>query len=418
MPSAEQTFQNSNNLSFWEKTCRSVFLGILKHLPQGFITVKEQGQLVGQYGNADHDLHAEVNFLSPAVYPKLMFGGSIASGETFTDNLWETPNLTNVIRIFARNLPMLDDWERRFKWLSLPVLKISHFTKRNSTEQAKRNISAHYDLGNKLYSKFLDRSMMYSAAIYPDPNASLAEAQQHKLHTICEKLQLKESDHLVEIGAGWGGLAVHAAKNYGCKVTTTTISEEQYAYATNWIKKEGLEDKITLLKRDYRLLEGTYDKLVSIEMIEAVGKRYLPEFFKKCNSLLKSNGLMLLQSITIDDRRYESYSNSVDFIQKYIFPGGFLPSQLVINEHLKKFSDMSIADVQDIGLDYAQTLHDWFKAFMLQKQPLAEDGYDERFMRMWQYYLNYCEGGFLERVISTAQIVMRKPNYLSDLSRG
>jgi cyclopropane-fatty-acyl-phospholipid synthase len=418
MPQAENTLQPTISLSFWEKTCKSIFLGVLQRLPKGAMTIKENGQIVGEYGDKEHDLHAIVNILSPEAYPKLLFGGSIASGETFTDNLWDTPNLTNVIRIFARNLPMLDAWEKRFKWLTMPANKIGHFANRNSAEQAKRNISAHYDLGNKLYTKFLDRSMMYSAAIYPDPNASLAEAQQHKLHTICEKLQLKESDHLVEIGTGWGGLAVHAAKNYGCKVTTTTISEEQHAYAQAWIDKEGLSDKVTLLKRDYRLLEGQYDKLVSIEMIEAVGKKYLPTFFKKCTSLLKPNGLMLLQSITIDDRRYESYADSVDFIQKYIFPGGFLPSQLVINQNLKKHTDMSIADVQDIGLDYAQTLHDWFEAFMLQKQALAEDGYDDRFMRMWQYYLNYCEGGFLERAISTLQLVMRRPEHTDELSRG
>jgi cyclopropane-fatty-acyl-phospholipid synthase len=300
----------------------------------------------------------------------------------------------------------------------MPALKISHFANRNSAEQAKRNISAHYDLGNKLYSKFLDRSMMYSAAIYPDSNASLAQAQQHKLHTICEKLQLKQTDHLVEIGTGWGGLAIHAAKHYGCKVTTTTISEEQHSYAQQWIDKEGLGDKITLLKKDYRLLDGEYDKLVSIEMIEAVGKRYLTTFFNKCSSLLKPDGLMLLQSITIDDRRHASYSNSVDFIQKYIFPGGYLPSQMIINKHLKNDTDLSIADIQDIGLDYAQTLQDWFVAFMMQKQALAEDGYDDRFMRMWQYYLNYCEGGFLERAISTLQLVMRKPQHRTTLSRG
>lgn len=418
MPQAEQTMQSSITPSFWEKTCRTIFLGVLKRLPHGHMIMKENGHIVGVFGNKEHDLHAEVNILDASAYPKLLFGGSIASGETFTDNLWDTPNLTNVIRIFARNLPMLDEWEKRFKWVTMPALKISHFANRNSAEQAKRNISAHYDLGNKLYSKFLDRSMMYSAAIYPDSNASLAEAQQHKLHTICEKLQLKETDHLVEIGTGWGGLAVHAAKNYGCKVTTTTISEEQHAYAQQWIDKEGLGDKITLLKKDYRLLEGEYDKLVSIEMVEAVGKRYLTTFFKKCSSLLKPDGLMLLQSITIDDRRYESYSNSVDFIQKYIFPGGFLPSQMIINKHLKKDTDMSIADIQDIGLDYAQTLQDWFVAFMMQKQALAEDGYDDRFMRMWQYYLNYCEGGFLERAISTLQLVMRKPQHRETLSRG
>ena len=418
MPLAEQTMQNTTTPNFWERTCRSIFLGVLKRLPQGHMIMKENGQMIGEFGDSAHDLHAEVNILDPSAYPKLLFGGSIASGETFTDNLWETPNLTNVIRIFARNLPLLDEWEKRFKWVTMPALKISHFANRNSAEQAKRNISAHYDLGNKLYSKFLDRSMMYSAAIYPDSNASLAQAQQHKLHTICEKLQLKESDHLLEIGTGWGGLAVHAAKYYGCKVTTTTISEEQHAYAQQWIDKEGLSDKITLLKKDYRLLEGEFDKLVSIEMIEAVGKRYLTTFFKKCSSLLKPDGLMLLQSITIDDRRYDSYSNSVDFIQKYIFPGGFLPSQMVINKHLKNDTDMSISDLQDIGLDYAQTLQDWFVAFTLQKQALAEDGYDDRFMRMWQYYLNYCEGGFLERAISTLQLVMRKPQHRVLLSRG
>lgn len=418
MPQVDQTMQNSITPSMWEKACRSIFLGVVKHLPQGYMTFSENGQVIGQFGNKEHDLHAHINILDASAYPKLLLGGSIASGETFSDNLWDSPNLTNVIRIFARNLPILDAWERRFKWVSMPALKLSHFANRNSAEQAKRNISAHYDLGNKLYTKFLDRSMMYSAAIYPDSNASLAEAQQHKLHTICEKLQLKPSDHLIEIGTGWGGLAIHAAKHYGCKVTTTTISEEQHAYAQQWINNEGLSDKITLLKKDYRLLEGQYDKLVSIEMIEAVGKRYLTTFFNKCSSLLKPDGLMLLQSITIDDRRHESYSKSVDFIQKYIFPGGYLPSQLIINQHLKKDTDLSIADIQDIGLDYAQTLHDWFVAFMTQKQALAEDGYDDRFMRMWQYYLNYCEGGFLERAISTLQLVMRKPEHRSALARN
>jgi cyclopropane-fatty-acyl-phospholipid synthase len=418
MSQAEQTMQNSKSPSAWERACRSIFLGVLKRLPYGYMTMSENGHIIGQFGHKEHDLHAQVNILDASAYPKLLFGGSIASGETFSDNLWDTPNLTNVIRIFARNLPMLDEWEKRFNWITMPALKISHFANRNSADQAKRNISAHYDLGNKLYSKFLDRSMMYSAAIYPDPNASLAQAQQHKLRTICEKLQLKETDHLIEIGTGWGGLAIHAAKHYGCKVTTTTISEEQHAYAQQWIDKEGLGDKITLLKKDYRVLEGEYDKLVSIEMIEAVGKRYLTTFFKKCSSLLKPDGLMLLQSITIDDRRHKSYSNSVDFIQKYIFPGGYLPSQMIINKHLKADTDLSIADIQDIGLDYAQTLQDWFVAFMTQKQALAEDGYDDRFMRMWQYYLNYCEGGFLERAISTLQLVMRKPQHRALLSRG
>ncbi|HCV19150.1 MAG TPA: SAM-dependent methyltransferase, partial [Alteromonas sp.] len=246
---------------------------------------------------------------------------------------------------------------------------------------------------------------------------SLADAQFHKLHTICKKLRLTADDHLIEIGTGWGGLAVHAAKHFGCKVTTTTISEEQFAYANEWVKREGLEDQITLLKKDYRLLEGTYTKLVSIEMIEAVGKPYLNQFFNKCASLLIPDGLMLLQSITIDDRRYDSYHKGVDFIQKHIFPGGFLPSQLVLNQHIKQASDLSIRDMQDIGLDYARTLRDWFNAFVAAKEKLAVHGYDERFARMWEYYLKYCEGGFLERSISTVQLVLSKPRYVDELTR-
>lgn len=418
MSYGEQTLSTSDTISMWERVCRSMFISALKHLPQGNLIIKEQGEVFASLGDEQSELKAEVHILDTAAYPKLLLGGSIASGETFTEKLWDSPNLTNVIRIFARNLPTLDTWERRFKWLTMPMAKIKHIANNNSQSQAKKNIGAHYDLGNRLYTKFLDESMMYSAAVYPDPNASLAEAQQNKLKTICEKLKLSPSDHLLEIGTGWGGLAVYAAKHYGCKVTTTTISEEQYAWAQDWVAKEGLEQQITLLKKDYRLLEGQYDKLVSIEMIEAVGKKYLSNFFTKCSSLLKDDGLMLLQSITIDDRRYDGYADSVDFIQKHIFPGGFLPSQFAINKHVKKHTDMSIRDVHDIGLDYAQTLKHWFEDFMQHKAVLNEEGYDERFMRMWQYYLNYCEGGFLERVISTAQLVLAKPQHRNSLSRG
>jgi cyclopropane-fatty-acyl-phospholipid synthase len=303
------------------------------------------------------------------------------------------------------------------EWLAFPIRKISHLANKNSATGSKKNIAAHYDLGNKLYTRFLDDSMMYSAAIYPSENSTLAQAQIAKLKTICDKLQLVPEDHLIEIGTGWGGLAVFAAKNYGCKVTTTTISDEQHQYTQNLISKEGLEDKITLLKKDYRLLEGKYDKLVSIEMIEAVGKEYLPTFFKKCSSLLKDEGLMVLQAITISDHRFDSYSKSVDFIQKHIFPGGFLPSQLLINQHLKKHTDLMIRDLHDIGLDYARTLKDWHDKLIENKEPLAKDGYDERFMNMWRYYFSYCEGGFLERTISTVQLVISKPAFSNSISR-
>ena len=417
MPNGEQTLVVSSNTSWQHRLCRSIMLKVFASLPQGKMVIKERGVLVDTFGQKDSELHAEIDFQCLSVYQSLLFGGSVASGETFSDGLWTTPNLTNVIRVFARNLPLLDSWESKMEWLAFPIRKISHLANKNSASGSKKNIAAHYDLGNKLYTRFLDDTMMYSSAIYPSINSTLAQAQNAKLKAICDKLQLTSKDHVVEIGTGWGGLAVFAAKNYGCKVTTTTISEEQHQYTQNLINKEGLQDKITLLKEDYRLLEGKYDKLVSIEKIEAVGKEYLPTFFKKCSSLLKDEGLMVLQAITISDHRLESYSKSVDFIQKHIFPGGFLPSQLLINQHLKKHTDLMIRDLHDIGLDYARTLRDWHHKLLENKEPLAEDGYDDRFMNMWRYYFSYCEGGFLERTISTVQLVISKPAFSNSITR-
>jgi len=417
MPNGEQALIVSSNLSWQHKMCRTIMLKVFASLPQGQIMVKEKGILVDTFGQKDSDLHAEIDFQCLSVYQSLLFGGSVASGETFSEGLWTTPNLTNVIRVFARNLPLLDSWESKMEWLAYPIRKISHLANKNSATGSKKNIAAHYDLGNKLYTRFLDDSMMYSSAIYSSESSTLAQAQIAKLKAICDKLQLIPEDHVIEIGTGWGGLAIFAAKNYGCKVTTTTISEEQHRYTQDLINKEGLQDKITLLKKDYRLLEGKYDKLVSIEMIEAVGKEYLPTFFKKCSNLLKDEGLMVLQAITISDHRLESYSKSVDFIQKHIFPGGFLPSQLLINQHLKKHTDLMIRDLHDIGLDYARTLRDWHHKLLENKEPLAKDGYDDRFMNMWRYYFSYCEGGFLERTISTVQLVISKPAFSNSISR-
>ena len=417
MPNGEQALVVSSNASWQHKLCRTIMLKVFASLPQGKMVIKEKGVLVDTFGQKDSELHAEIDFQCLSVYKSLLFGGSVASGETFSEGLWTTPNLTNVIRIFARNLPLLDSWESKMEWLVFPIRKISHLANKNSATGSKKNIAAHYDLGNKLYTRFLDDSMMYSSAIYPSQSSTLAQAQTAKLKAICDKLQLVPEDHMLEIGTGWGGLAIFAAKNYGCKVTTTTISEEQHQYTHDLIKKEGLQDKITLLKQDYRLLEGKYDKLVSIEMIEAVGKKYLPTFFKKCSNLLKDEGLMVLQAITISDHRLESYSKSVDFIQKHIFPGGFLPSQLLINQHLRKHTDLMIRDLHDIGLDYARTLKDWHHKLLENKEPLAKDGYDERFMNMWRYYFSYCEGGFLERTISTVQLVISKPAFSNTISR-
>jgi cyclopropane-fatty-acyl-phospholipid synthase len=415
---SEQVIMSNTSVSMTDKLCRKALLKVFSMLPQGYLVIKENGILVEAYGLSSSDIHAEINILDLSFYRRLLFGGSIASGETYVEGLWETNDLTQVIQIFARNLPILDQWESKLEWLAMPMRQLLHLKRQNTAEQAKKNISAHYDLGNQLYKEFLDTSMMYSAAIYPSETSSLAEAQQYKLRTICEKLKLSKSDHLLEIGTGWGSLAIYAAKHYGCRVTTTTISNEQYDYAQQQIKLNELEGKITLLKDDYRDLTGQFDKLVSIEMIEAVGKKFLPTFFQQCNNLLKHDGLMLLQSITIADQRYDSYSKNVDFIQKHIFPGGFLPSQFVINQHFKTYTNMMIADLQDIGLDYAYTLRDWRNNFNDNQNKLSQLGYDDRFKKLWRYYLSYCEGGFLERAISTVQLVMCKPGYRDALSRG
>lgn len=413
----EQALPMARDLSFWQRASRNLLLAILSQLKEGGLTIQETDGTRLQFGDSQSELQAHIKVLHPDFYPRILVGGSIGAGEGYVDQLWDSQDLTAVIRLFSRNMALMDRIEAKFAWLLKPIKWSIHWRQRNTKRQARKNIGAHYDLGNALYERFLDPSMMYSAAIYPRPDATLAEAQQHKLKVICEKLQLTEHDHLLEIGTGWGSLAIYAAQHYGCKVTTTTISEEQYAYAKQRVEALGLGDRIELLKKDYRLLTGHYDKLVSIEMIEAVGKQYLPQFFLQCGKLLKENGLMLLQSITISDQRYDSYKNDLDFIQKHIFPGGFLPSQLVINQLLKSETDMNLRDCQDIGLDYARTLHDWHMALLENKGPLAEVGYDERFIRLWRFYFCYCEGGFRERVISTVQLLFSKPGYRHAIHR-
>ncbi len=412
MYSGEQALTSVTALDLSERMARASLFKLLHRLERGELLIKEQGVLVERFGCADAGLKAEINILDLRVYKQLLAGGSIAAGETYADGGWESPDLTAVIRIFARHLTMLDAWEAKMRWLVEPIRKLQHWRRRNDKVQARRNIAAHYDLGNELYRRFLDQQMQYSSAIFPSADASLEQAQQEKLRQICEKLQLTPADHLLEIGTGWGGLAIYAARHYGCRVTTTTISEEQYQWAQTWVAREQLEDKITLLKQDYRELSGQFDKLVSIEMIEAVGERYLPTFFTQCSALLKEDGLMLLQSITISDHRFESYRSSVDFIQQYIFPGGFLPSQLILNQHLKRYTDMVVTDLHDIGIDYARTLNHWHRRFNAAQPELGELGYDRRFFNLWRYYFCYCEGGFLERTISTVQLLLAKPRHL------
>ncbi len=341
-------------------------------------------------------------------YVRSLLGGNTGAGEAFVNGWWTTPDITAVTRFFARNLEMMDNWSRRFGWLLKPLSLLRLMLRSNSRNQAKKNILAHYDLGNSLYQSFLDPRMQYSSAIYPTAETSLAQAQEAKLRRLCEQLQLSPDDHLLEVGTGWGGLAIFAASHYGCKVTTTTISDAQLAWAREEVARQGLDDRIELLDKDYRLLEGHYDKIVSVEMIEAVGRRYLPGFFSKLNSLLKPGGLLMLQAITMADQRFKAYCRSEDFIQKHIFPGGFLPSMSLMSDIIARQTELVVRDVHDIGLDYARTLADWKRNFLENIDAIKAEGYDQRFCNLWLYYLGYCEGGFLERRISTVQLLASK----------
>ena len=354
-------------------------------------------------------IHAEICVHDPKFYRFIVFGGSIGSSEAFMSGYWSSPNLTNVIRLFAVNAHLTDELESKFNFLIRPFFRVIHYLNKNSQRNSKRNISAHYDLSNKFFKLFLDVTMMYSSAIFKTSNQTLKAASLNKLNIICQKLNLKPTDHVVEIGSGWGGFAIFAAENYGCKVTTTTISQQQYSYTRNLINKKKLEKKITLLFEDYRNLEGRYDKLVSIEMIEAVGHHYYHEYFKKINSLLKPDGIALIQAITIRDQRYSQALQNVDFIQKYIFPGSCIPSIEIIQKNLTKETDMIISDLENINHHYAKTLNLWQKTFNKNHNKIIKLGFDERFIRMWNFYFSYCEGGFAERVINDFHILMSKP---------
>ncbi len=411
------------SLTSWQQGARTMVLKSLRLIKIGSLTLEENfaGQsgmsnqnvsnqgTMEQFGFAHDDqpqAHIRVNH--PDFYASVLKGGSIAAAEAYMDGWWDSPNLTAVTELMARNLNALDQLEAQSSMLVRAMNKVGHWLKRNSIGRAKQNIEAHYDLGNDLYQTFLDQRMLYSSALYLNTNDSLEQAQMQKMERLCQQLQLTANDHVIEIGTGWGAMAIYMAQHYGCRVTTTTISEQQYAYAQAEIQRLGLREQITLLKQDYRLLDGQFDKLVSIEMIEAVGKSYLPSYIAKCQSLLKPGGRMAIQAITIADQRFDDYSNNVDFIQKYIFPGGFLPSITVLTQMAMRHTDFIVRDVFDLGLDYAQTLADWRHRFEASLNKVKLLGYDERFVRMWRYYLCYCEGGFKARTISTIHMTLQR----------
>ena len=383
----------------------------LASLRNGQIVVTENGRHES-FGavTEDQPLTVQLTINDPRFYSDIAFGGAVGAGESYIQGYWSCNELTTLVRILVKNRDVLLDMDAGTAHLTRPLQKIFHWLNRNTRSGSQRNIAAHYDLGNDFYALWLDERMMYSSAIFEHVDMSLEAASIAKLDRICRKLNLSPRDHVLEIGTGWGGLAIYAAENYGCRVTTTTISAQQHDYAKDAIAKAGLEDRIILLQRDYRDLEGQYDKLVSIEMIEAVGHEYHDTYFRKCCGLLKRDGVMLLQAITIADQHYERATKTVDFIKRFIFPGGCLTSVTAMSDTLTRVTDMRIVDLEDIGPHYATTLHRWRERFFSNIDRVRGMGFSEEFIRMWQYYLCYCEGGFLERAIGNVQMLMMRPD--------
>jgi len=382
----------------------------LEGIRDGRIAVLERGARL-EYGapSTRCPLEATIEVHDPRFWSELAFGGSIGAGEAYMEGYWSADDLTALVRILLANREVLDGMETGLARLSAPLQKGLHWLNRNTRAGARRNIAAHYDLGNDFFALFLDPTMMYSCAIFAHPEMTLEEAQRLRLERVCRKLDLGPSDHLLEIGTGWGGMAIHAAQRTGCRVTTTTISREQYDLARERVAAAGLEDRVTVLLEDYRDLQGRYDKLVSLEMIEAVGHEFFDTYFARCGRLLKDDGLMLLQAITIADQRYEAARRSVDFIQRHIFPGSTIPSVTAMLGSVTRRSDMKLVDLEDIGPHYATTLRRWRESFLARLDEVRALGYPERFIRMWEFYLCYCEGGFEERAIGDVQMLLAKP---------
>lgn len=354
-------------------------------------------------------LRVTLHIRDAEAWQRIALGGTVGAAEAYMDGQWDASDLTTLVRILVRNRDVMDRMEGGLAGFGAALLRAWHRFRRNTMRGSRRNIAAHYDLGNDLFRLFLDETMMYSSAIYRDPSESLETAQARKLDRICRKLDLEPGTRVVEIGTGWGGFAIHAARHYGAHVTTTTISREQRALAEERVEAAGLGDRITILDRDYRDLEGRYDRLVSIEMIEAIGHQYLDTYFGKVSDLLADDGMALIQAITIEDHRYEQALRSVDFIKRHIFPGSFIPSVGAMTGSIARSTDLKLFHLEDIGPSYALTLAAWRERFNAALERVRALGYPERFIRMWNYYFCYCEGGFLERSIGDVQMLLVKP---------
>jgi cyclopropane-fatty-acyl-phospholipid synthase len=387
------------------RVARRLLTVLLARIKVGSLVVVEAGER-RMYGSGPPT--ATVHVRSPRAW-RMLLHGSRGLADAYAASLWDSPDLVGVVALAARNAALLDRVRVRLRLLRLIAQWARALVMPSTRRRRRRDVGAHYDLGNELFSRMLDRTMSYSCALFEHPGMTLEQAQIAKLEHVCEKLDLRPEDRVLEIGTGWGGFALHAAKTRGCRVTTTTISREQHGYALEQVRRAGLEDRVTVLMKDYRDLRGTYDKLVSIEMIEAVGWRRLGAFFSTCSGLLASDGAMLLQAITIDDRAYEIEKASRSFIKTRIFPGGCLPSLEVIARNVARRTDMQTVDLEDLTPHYVETLRRWRQNLTANASSLARLGYDEHFRRIWTLYLAYCEAGFAERRICNIQLLLAKP---------
>ena len=396
--------------ALFQGTAKRLFLSILRRLKAGRVRVVE-GDRQWTFGQPTKDtpLEASVRVLDDAFYARIVFGGSVGAGEAYMAGFWTTDDLTALIRIVLRNQEVFAGLDRRWTRLSAPAYAVFHALRRDTRKGSRANIAAHYDLGNAFYKLFLDSTLTYSCGIFESEESTLEEASLAKVDRICRKLDLKPSDHVLEIGTGWGGFALFAAKHYGCRVTTTTISREQGSLAIERIAAAGLQDRIHVLFQDYRDLKGRFDKLVSIEMIEAVGHSYLEAFFRSCSRCLKPDGMMMLQAITIADRVFERHKRSVDFIKRYIFPGSCIPSIAAMSRAVARATDLKIDHLEDITPSYPRTLRAWRTRFFDHIHEVKALGFSDAFIRMWEYYLCYCEAGFEERYLGDVQIRLVKP---------
>ncbi len=393
--------------------------GVLRHFQQlksGNLKL-QHAEIEHSFGGSAEDLAAQLETRSPRFFSRVALGGSLGFAESYILGEWTCDDLTRVLRVFARNTNVSDAADSGLARLMKWVAKRWHARRINSESGSAANIHAHYDLGNDFYSLFLDETMTYSCGVFETSESTLREASVAKVDRLCRKLDLKPSDHLLEIGTGWGYLAVHAARNYGCHVTTTTISREQYEFARRRVEEAGVADRVTLLQQDYRKLSGQFDKLVSVEMIEAVGYQYFDTFFRKCGQLLKPDGQMAIQGITMSEQRYPRYLNSVDFIQRYIFPGGCLITPGTVLQSIARTTDLRCLHVEDMAPHYARTLRAWRDNFFARLDDVRTLGFPETFIRLWEYYLCYCEAAFTERLVGTVQMHFAKPRCLNDALR-